>query len=177
MTELVTLDSPATSALVADVIEKREASAQAAATPLPGPLTDAFAIPPEIKVGKWFVSPFLEGHFELLSALQHPLYDLLIAMFSGKQSVSDYFPSGRKMWELCYLFTHPLEDSEQLVKSGADKFTDAARKEFSRFPTAAMILMHKAIVKQVLLASSTAIAFGNEEEGGSDLKKNHVERV
>jgi hypothetical protein len=167
MPDLVQLDAAA-SQKMAELAERKEVAAQAAATPLPGPLADAFAIAPEIKVGTWSVGPFLEGHFELLSEIQHPLYDLLIAMFSGKQTTADYFPSGLKMWQLCYLFTHSLDESEKLIKDGA--FNDAARKEFKRLPTAVMIKFHTAIIKQVMIASSTAIAFGSVEDEGVSKK-------
>ena len=165
---LVQLDSPQAAAKVADVAEKREAAAEAMATPLPGPLADAFAIAPEIKVGKYSVRAFLEGDFELLHALNHPLYDMLIATFSGKTTEVDYMNRGPKAWELCALFTTSFDEAEKMISDGTLK--DVAQKEYKKQPTAVVVKLHNAIIKQVMLASSTAIAYGSSEDGEGSKK-------
>jgi hypothetical protein len=48
MAEAIPLDSPQAAKTIADAAEKREAAARAAATPLPGPLADAFSPHPDI---------------------------------------------------------------------------------------------------------------------------------
>src|SRR5208282_406238 len=156
MTNTVTLESPGASEKIAEATERREAAPEAAATPLPGPLADAFAIAPDIKVGPYTVRPFLEGDFELLHALHHPLYDMLIAMFSGKPIEADNQNRGPAAWELAVMFTHSFDEAEEMVSKGTLK--DEAQKEFKRRPMAVVISLHSAIWKQIMLASSTAIA-------------------
>ena len=161
---------------VSDISERKEAAARASATPLPGPLADAFAISPDISVGKYKVRAFLEGDFELLQALEHPLYEMLIAMFSGKENKADYFPRGLVAWELCYMFTHSFDDIEELLKnSGVGQFKAVAKSEFGRLPTAAILRLHQAVLKQVMQASSTAIAFGSSEDDEGSKKNAAVQ--
>ena len=171
METMVELESPVAAEKVAEITARREVTPEAAATPLPGPLADAFAIAPEIKVGRYKVRAFLEGDFELLQALKHPLYEMLVAMFSGKKSEADYFPRGEPVWLLCLMFTRSFDENEELVRDGLDKFRAVARAEFGRLPTAVILKLHKAIFKQVMIASATAIAYGAaEDDDGS--KKN-----
>jgi hypothetical protein len=153
---------------VADIQERRDAAIMASATPLPGPLADAFAVAPDIKVGSYSVRPFLEGDFELLKALSHPLYDMLIAMFSGKPSEADYLNRGPQAWELCVLFTRSFDEAEKMVAEGVLK--DLAQMEFKKQNTAVVVKLHSAIIKQVMLASSTAIAYGSSEDGEGSKK-------
>ena len=153
---------------VAESAERREVAAQAAATPLPGPLADAFAIAPDIKVGSYSIRPFLEGDFELLHALHHPLYDLLIAMYTGKATESDYMNRGPAAWELAVIFTNSFDDAEKMVQEGTLK--DTAQKQFKKQPPAVVVALHSAIIRQVLLASSTAIAYGSGEDAEGSKK-------
>ena len=173
MAELIPL-SPSASSKVADIQERKEATARASATPLPGSLADAFAIAPDITVGKYKVRPFCEIDFEFLQALEHPLYDMLIATFSGKENKADYFPRGQVAWELCYIFTHPIDEVEELFKTGTGYVKEAAKKEFGKVTFAGVLVLHKAVLKQVMAASSTAIAYGSAEDSDEGSKKNAV---
>ena len=156
---------------VAEIQERREATARASATPLPGSLADAFSLAPEIKVGKYKVRPFCEIDFEFLQALEHPLYEMLIATFSGKENKADYFPRGQVAWELCYIFTHPIDEVEELFKTGTGYVKEAAKKEFGKLPFAGVLVLHKAVLKQVMAASQTAIAYGSAEDSDSEGSK------
>ena len=158
--------------IVTDTTEKREASARAAATPLPGPLADAFSLHPDIKVGDYSVRAFCEADFEYLQALEHPMVEMLISLFSGKEPKSDYFASGQKAWELCYLLTQSIDDLDEQFKSGVKSVKDAAKKEFSKMPFGAPSAIHAAALKQVMDASQTAVSYGSssEDSGGSKKK-------
>jgi hypothetical protein len=160
-------------AKVADTQERREAAARAAATPLPGPLADAFAIAPEITVGKYKVRAFLECDFEFLKALEHPLYEILIDLWTGtKESKNDYFPRGQYGWDVCFLFTHSADDVEALLKQGKSAFQDAAKAEFSRLPGAAIVKIHSAAKDQCLVAFSTLVQHGVSSTDDEGSKKN-----
>jgi hypothetical protein len=166
--------SPSASSKVADIQERKEVTARASATPLPGSLADAFAIAPDITVGKYKVRPFCEIDFEFLQALEHPLYDMLIATFSGKENKADYFPRGQVAWELCYIFTHPIDEVEELFKTGTGYVKEAAKKEFGKATFAGVLVLHKAVLKQVMAASQTAIAYGSATDDDDGSKKNAV---
>ena len=156
---------------IAAIVERREISARAAATPLPGALADAFTFQPDIKVGKYIVRAFCEADFEYLQALEHPMHEILIATFSGKESSADYFSSGQKAWELCYLLTHSIDELDNLFKAGKQAVKDAAEKEFKRLPFGSVSTIHAAAVKQIMDASKTAIGYGaSDDDDGS--KKN-----
>ena len=171
--EPIPLGSPQAAKTLADAAERREASARAAATPLPGPLADAFAIAPEIVVGKYKVRAFLECDFEFLKALEHPLYEILIDLWQNTQtSKNDFYPRGQLGWEICYLFTHSADEVETLLKSGVQAFKDAAKAEFGRMPTAAIAALNKAANQQCLLAFRTTINYGASESPDDGSKKN-----
>lgn len=169
----IPLESPAIAAKISETVERREASERAAATPLPGPLADAFSIAPEIKVGNYKVRAFLECDFEFLKALEHPLYEILIDLWQNtKTATHDFFPRGQHGWEICYLFTHAADEVEALLKAGAQAFKDAAKKEFGRMPTAAIAALNKAANQQCLIAFSTTINYGASESPDEGSKKN-----
>ena len=168
--EPIPLGSPQAAKTLADAAERREASARAAATPLPGPLADAFIPHPDIKVGNYTVRAFCEADYEYLQSLEHPIVDMLIAAFSGKESQSDYFASGQKAWELCYLLTRPIDDLDAQFKNGVQWVKDAAKKEFSKMPFGAPSIIHAAALKQVMDAGKTAIAYGSSEDSEGSKK-------
>jgi len=158
-------------ARIAEIAERREVTARAAATPLPGALADAFSFQPDIKAGKYTVRPFCEADFEYLQALEHPMHEILIATFSGKETNADYFSSGQKAWELCYLLTHSIDELDNLFKAGKQGFKDTAANEFRRLPFGSVSIIHAAAVKQVMDASKAAVGYAaSEDDDGS--KKN-----
>ena len=165
--------SGAALSVVAATTEKQEAVSRAAATPLPGPLADAFAIAPEITVGKYKVRAFLECDFEFLKELEHPLYEILIDLWQNtKTAKNDFFPRGQHGWEICYLFTHSVDEVEALLKTGVQAFKDAAKAEFGKLPTAAIAALNKAANQQCLVAFSTMISYGSSETPDDGSKKN-----
>jgi hypothetical protein len=151
--------------------DAQEAASRANATPFPGPLKDAFAIAPDIKVGPYSVRPFCEIDWEFLQTLAHPLNDILMSRLGGKENDTDYMPRGQVAWELCYIFTHPIDEVEAAFKVGVDEVRKLAKKEFSKLPMAGVVMLHKAVLQQVMLASATAISYASgEDDDGS--KKN-----
>jgi hypothetical protein len=173
MADIIPLESPAAGEGVAQIAERREAAARAAATPLPGPLADAFAIAPEIPVGNYKVRAFLECDFEFLKALEHPLYEILIDLWTGtKDSKNDYFPRGQLGWDICFMFTHSADEVETLLKQGKSAFEDAAKTEFSRLPGAAIVKIHSAAKDQCLIAFSTLVQHGVSSSDDEGSKKN-----
>ena len=171
--ESVPLESPAVRHKIAETQERNEAAERAAATPLPGPLADAFAIAPDVPCGTYKVRPFLECDFEFLKALEHPLYEILIDLWQNtKTATHDFFPRGQQGWEICYLFTHTVDEVEALLKNGAQALKDSAKKEFGKMPTAAIAALNKAANQQCLVAFSTTINYGASESPDDGSKKN-----
>lgn len=118
--------------------------------PLPGAVRDAFAVMPDIKVGRYTVRPCYDADIEWLSMLEHPLHQMrLNAQASGGAVENLYTPQGPAAWELCYMFTHPVDEVDELMtSSGLDGFRRAARKEFSRLQLAGLVKLSEAAIHQ-----------------------------
>lgn len=147
--------------VVADIQEKREAIRVANATPLPGPLKDAFAIVPDITVGPYKVRPFYDGDYDILTQLENPLAQFIGDTFSKKES-SGYMPRGQVCWEICYLFTIPIRQAWEEVEKGV--FKKNARDAFFESKLAALVEIHNAVMQQLSVYWSTTLGFENVEE-------------
>lgn len=152
---------------VQEIQEKREVLAEANNTPFPGPMRDAFAIAPEISVGKFKVRPFYEIDFEFLTAIGDPLKMLV------EQSATDAFePRGKPVWQICFMFTHDVDEVESLLKQGIEPFDAAAKKEFcGKFQLAGLMEIIKAVLIQRNNYWSPVIGYGAAPEDGEGKKK------
>lgn len=148
------------------------AARKASAEVLPGPLRDVFAVQPEIKVGKWSVRPFYDLDFEILQSTQHPLYEEMMAGIEGRETRQNYLPRGQSAWTLFYMMTRdPEKLDEQIKADGLPAIAVAAKKEFGRLQLGAIMELYKAVVHQIQIFSSTAVAYGtptNDKEGASE---------
>src|SRR4051812_21874860 len=89
----------------------------AASTPMPGPMADAFAIQPNIKVGPYDIRPFYDFDFEVLQLINHPLYRTMAAARAGKEVPDEFFPSGQAAWSLAWIMTTNPDDVEQMIQT------------------------------------------------------------
>lgn len=146
-----------------------QAARYALTEPLPGPLADAFAIVPGITVGPYTVRPFYDIDYEFLDLLKHPLYRLMQEQILGTQVKVEYFPMGLPAWQACWIMTHePKEVLETLQKGGAELLNSEARATFGVLRIGALQALSTAIVKQIGIYWSTAIAYGPATEKNED---------
>ena len=152
---------------VQDIAERRSASKEANAKSLPGPLADAFAIPDSIRVGKYLVRPVLEVDMLFLQQLEHPLYKML-----NEKDSEDFKMSGPLAWQLCYIFTHDVDDVELAVSDHTLKAN--AQKEFGRLQIGGISKIVEAVMQQLAAYAAPIIGYGNAEDGEGS-KKNAVQ--
>jgi len=147
------------------------ANALASAEALPGPVRDAFSPCPVIMVGEYSVHPCYDGHIEYLSLLEHPLNQMrLEAQMNPESEVQNqYQPTGPAAWQLCYLFTHTLDEIDDLVeKGGLDALKRAAKRQFSRLQMGALIKLSEAAIQQYGLYWAPVLSYGPAESGDDD---------
>jgi hypothetical protein len=142
---------------------RRRTLVQAGMTPFPGPAKDAFALSPEIEVGKFKVRPFYDIDFELLAEIKHPLYDACIKLDKEASIAS----RGPQAWQLCWLFTHTPEEGEAAVKDGT--LDSEAKAEFSKMQLKGLTALQEVIYHQLELYWAPMMSY---EEGDGDSKKN-----
>lgn len=137
---------------------------QAVAEPLPGPLKDAFWIPPSIAVGPFSIRPFVDIDYEFLSKLNHPLHQKFKNAIEGKGEAEDemvFLPKGPDAWCLFWIFTRSPDEVETVLnqENGKDLLLTAARKEFSRLRTPALAALFTAVMRQISLSNLTTIEY------------------
>lgn len=136
---------------------------RAAAEPLPGPLRDAFAIQPRIKVGPYNVRPVVDGDFETLALLEHPVYKII----TFQEKDLEFQPRGQAAWELYWILTRSLDEVDAVLeKSGVAGLRAAAKKEFRALQLPALMELNKAFLAQVKTYWSTAISYGEKVAEG-----------
>lgn len=162
------LSSPEVEAKIAAEVARRLAedalAKQAAATPLPGPLKTAFAIDPSIKVGDWSVRPFYDIDVEILQALNHPLYEMMMASMTGNPVEVTFLPRGPLAWQVSWLLTHTPDDAEEAIKDGT--FAEKAKAEFSRLQMGAIVALCRAALEQMQNYGKTLVSYGAPAKEG-----------
>lgn len=147
-----------------------EAGRKAAAEPLPGPTRTAFAVDPEIEVGKYSVRQACDYDLNLLSQLNSKFYD-----FFMKGGDSDTLPTGPDAWELCFVMTRPAREVAKLVKEKkVAGLKQAAEDEFSFHQLRDLAQIVVAAVRQIALSCETisghkAASNGEEEAAKADV--------
>lgn len=141
---------------------------QANATPLPGPLRNAFAIKESIDVGPYKIRPIVDRDFEYLQLLDSPLHYQL----EGKEIDMINLIRGQKAWDLCYIFTHPFKEIKGVLKGdgGENKLHELAGNEFEEMDIAKMMEVLAAIFRQIEIYWEPVISFKSSEM--DDSKKN-----
>jgi hypothetical protein len=137
--------------------EHRTAVSQANATPLPGVLKDVFAIVPDITVGQFKVRPLCDYDFEILQALDNPIFKLT---FDGQEYGNN--PKdlrGKAAWQACYLLTNSIDDVEKVMAIGVAEFDLVARKEFSRLKLFELFSLMKAVLQQLQIYWSPRMGY------------------
>lgn len=145
---------------------------EANATPLPGPLLDAFAHVPE-EIGGLKIRALVHYDFVLLKKLGSPLLDQLKR---GAKSVQDQTAepqqtttfSDEQSYEMILQFSRPIEAAAALVEKGVAHFRTTAIREIGmKLGPVESALLVKAIEKEFIRAFSTVIKYVARDPGGS----------
>ncbi len=147
--------------ILAELAKKDELARQAAANPLPGPLTDVFAIQQDIQVGQWTVRPFYDIDFEFLHTLEHPLAVMMAKGIQGQtQDTVAYIPRGPDAWVLAWIMTRSPEDVEAVFKRSITEVRERAKNEFSKLQLGALYALNMAIIRQLERYWSPVLSYG-----------------
>lgn len=140
---------------------------QSAATPFPGATRKAFALCPDIEVGPYKVRPFYDYDIELLGELNHPLHKVIIASMAGKKDSGDEFiPRGKEAWELCWIMTRPIEETDAaLEKGGIKEISSEAKKTFRKTQFGDLAAIVEVVLKQMEIYWSPVLGYGPKIEG------------
>lgn len=180
--DVKSLLSPEAEARAAAAIERAKAATAAerlaAATPLPGPLREAFRLPAGIKVGPYTVRPVYDGDIELLYAWGHPFAAWIIAQLAG-QPCAEFVPRGPDAWVLYWLFTHPVEVAESVMEDpqGRERAYREARLEFRRVTLAQGLALFDAVVRQLGVLVEVGQQYTSGSSGTGDQQQRAIERV
>jgi hypothetical protein len=152
---------------------RHEALAAAHATPLPGPLADAFAHIPKTIAGLT-VRPCVHYDFIILQQLKSPLLDLIkqAASPGGDGSARPAIEvSDDQSYELIFQFTRPVREMAALVAQGPGKFRARAREEIGyTLGPVEVGLLAKAVSDEIVRAFSTVVKYtrpSSESEGAT----------
>lgn len=161
-------------AAIAEIIQFDSGRKRASAEALPGPLKEAFSLVKDITVGQWRVRPFYDIDFEFFAALEHPLDRMYKDAVEGKEispAQERAMLSGKTGWQAAWIMTRPIDEVEALLNepNGASALNAKARAEFSRLQPKVLAQIAGAIMRQVAIASSTAV--GYEEESETEVAK------
>lgn len=156
---------------LADHLLRQQSNDLAMSEPLPGAVRDAFSPVQDIKVGPYSVRPCYDGDIEYLSLLKHPLHEMRMRARASKSGQVEnlYEPQGPKAWELCFLFTHSLDEIDEIVaKGGLSALQTGAKKEFSRKQLLALVEISNAAVQQYVLYWQPVLGYGAAAPEGED---------
>lgn len=148
-----------TEAQVAEHERELRARAVAHATPLPGPLADAFAGRPP-RVGPHQLRDVMLDDFCLLQELGSPLAELMSA---PRPNVPDLTLA--QLRELVFLWTRPLEEAEALLAQGPAAWQKAVARFRLGVRLADLPRIVEAVAANIARAFSTKITYGKEKTG------------
>ena len=152
-----------------------EAGREAAAVALPGPLANAFAPQPLIRVGKYSVRPIYDVDFEFFQHLEHPFAAFAVGSTS---ELENFVPSGKHAWNLFWLLTRPVDGADAAMSDpnrGPKWVAAEARREFSRYQIGALFAIYKAVVEQITSYAKTVLEYAPETGGLADDVKEAAE--
>lgn len=161
-------------------VARRELIAEAHATPLPGPLLEAFAHVPEVIAGLR-VRPLVHYDLVILQRLKSPLLEQLRKAVDkggdkvggdkvGEDKVGDKGKtefSEEQGYEMILQFTMPAREAAALAAKGPQAFREAALERIGlKLGPVAVGLLVQAVEREFVRAFSTAIEYGPGEAGG-----------
>lgn len=140
---------------------------QAQATPLPGPLKNAFALKESIDVGPYQVRAIVDRDFEYLQLMDNPLH----YQMTGKEFDMMKMVRGQNAYDICFMFTHPFKEVKGILKSGGIKeFQEKSGEEFDSLDLGQMLEIIKGIYAQLERYWEPVI--GHQAPGEDNSKKN-----
>ena len=150
---------------VAQNTREQTARSLAHATPLPGPLREAFAAKPP-KIGRLQLRDITLDDLLWLEDLEHPMAKFIPGIVAGE--VKEPPMSLPQIREVLFLWSQPPDAIEKLMDTGPDAFRAAARKV--RLGASVGLMdpkLGEALGQLIARAFSTLVQHGPDKEGGT----------
>ena len=152
---------------------REEANRRAAATPLPGPLADAF-LKDAIQVDEnVFVRRIVASDWSLLQWMDSPLYRMFLELQKDEPLREEIKYTDEEEWEMCWQFTHSPKECRVLREKGREVFRATCTEQIG---DNVLMGVQKAIVaaisKQVVACFGTKVGFGDGD--GDESKKKTI---
>lgn len=135
--------------------------AHAGATPLPGPLAEAFASGP-VKIGDYTIREFVPMDAAILRRLNSPFYQQIIETLKPKEERRPTPTEDSDEWVVIFLFTRSCLEAERVLDLGVAEFQRQARAAFAHNPRLNLALyndLYQACAARVVRAFSTALHY------------------
>jgi len=148
--------------------DRHAALAEAAGTPLPGPLLAAFTAPEMKTLGVTF-RPVVHADHAILQQIGSPFLKNLIEMRKPEAARHQFISTPAEVWEFIYLFTVAPRQARALLAQGRQAFSEAAAQAIGdRFHDAIVLRLAAAAQTHYFASWATAIAYEPRAEPGGD---------
>jgi len=154
---------------VADLhILENEAAKRANASPLPGPVGDAFGKYGPITIGEIIVRPIVASDWKIFTAVDSPIIKMLMEFRQNPAAPMQVEITDDEECMLCYQFTRPVKEARETLAKGLDHYKQVACEEMGDKVDAPVLkLIQSAVMEQIKRSWVTAISFKEKlEESG-----------
>ncbi len=148
-----------------------DATRRAAATPLPGPLADAF-LSDSIQITETMsVRRVVASDWKILQWLDSPIFRTMLEL-QKDESIRDEVPTlPEEAWEMCWQFTHTPKQCRELMAKGRETFRNTSAEDMA--DKESLTIINKAvaaIISQVIRSFDTKVDFKTDDSDDSKKK-------
>ena len=150
---------------------REEANRRAAATPLPGALSDAFLTDAIHVADGLDVRRVVASDWSILQWLDSPIYKMILEVQKDEKLRDAVSYTDEEEWEMVWQFTHSPKDVRALKAKGREVFKETCAAEIGdKYKLTETKQAVEAISKQILASFDTKIGFTDGD--GDSSKKN-----
>lgn len=146
-----------------EIALEQEANKRAAATPLPGALSEAFLSDAIDCGGGLFVRRIVASDWVILQWLDSPMYRMTLEVQKDESIREDVKYTPDEGYEMIWQFTHTPQQNRDLKDLGRKAYTDVAIVIQDTFNATILSNAIKAIGKQIVASFETKVIFDTEE--------------
>jgi len=153
-------------------ILEQDALRRAALDPLPGPLKEAFLpkLPLKLSNGMTVRQP-VAWDFVIMEALNSPMHLMRLESAKDPANREAVKMSNQDDFELAYQFTHSIDECEEVLEQGREKFAAAASAMAHTLTMKDYAVAIRAIVLELFGTEATYVPMSEEAGNGEPKKK------
>jgi len=156
-----------TAAQVAAEYRRRELIAVAAASPLPGPMLEAFRNQP-VEVAGIKLRPLVARDIATLKELGSPFIEHLLELSRPVDQRKETPWTDEQAFESIYLFTVPSKVAVQLIRTGRAAYNAAAADLCGDLTVAALVELTQAVTALILASFATSVNYAPVKSGNTE---------